>query len=228
MKSNFDLLPMFLNILKRDLLIAYRHRLELLNPLLFFVLIILLFPLAISSEPQKLMAISPGVIWIAGLFATLLSLENIFHSDFEDGTLEQLVLAPQPLSTLVLAKLLAHWLITGLPLILVSLLLSQLLYLPGRGLVTLFVSLLLGTPVLTIIGAIGAALTLGLRNRGLLLILLILPLYLPVLIFGTSAVADAAAGWQAIGQLAFLAAFLTLALTFAPFAIAAALRLSVS
>jgi heme exporter protein B len=228
MKPNFDLLPMFLNILKRDLLIAYRHRLELLNPLLFFVLIIMLFPLAISSEPQKLMAISPGVIWIAGLFATLLSLENIFHSDFEDGTLEQLVLAPQPLSILVLAKLLAHWLITGLPLILVSLLLSQLLYLPGQGLVTLFVSLLLGTPVLTIVGAVGAALTLGLRNRGLLLILLILPLYLPVLIFGASAVADATMGWPVISHLAFLAAFLTLALTFAPFAIAAALRLAVS
>ena len=211
---------------RRDLKMAIRRRSELLNPLLFFILVVSLFPLGVGPGPQLLQEIAPGVIWVAALLATLLSMERLFRSDFEDGALEQLLLSPHALSLLVLAKVFAHWLVTGLPLILVSPLLGLLLHLPPEGIIALPVTLLLGTPALSLVGAIGVALTVGLRRGGVLLTLLILPLYVPVLIFGTAAVAAAAAGLSIAGQLALLGALLALALTLAPFATAAGLRIS--
>lgn len=170
--------------------------------------------------------IAPGVIWIAALLATLLSMERLFRSDFEDGALEHLLLSPHSLPLLVLAKVLAHWLVAGLPLILVAPFLGVLLHLPSEAIGVLPVALLLGTPVLSLIGAIGVGLTVGLRRGGVLLTLLILPLYVPVLIFGSSAVMAATSGLPTSGQLALLGAMLALALTLSPFATAAGLRIS--
>lgn len=218
----------FKALMKRDLLLAFRHRGELANPLLFFFLIVTLFPLGISPEVTLLRKIAPGVIWIAALLAALFSLENLFRSDFEDGALEQMLLSPQPLSLLVLAKVLAHWLVSGLPMLLLSPLLGLLLAMPEPAIAALELTLAIGTPLLSLIGAIGVALTVGLRRGGVLLTLLIMPLYIPVLIFATNAVTAAAAGMPIAGQIYFLASLLVLALTLAPLAIAAALRISVS
>jgi heme exporter protein B len=216
----------FFGLLRRDLRLAVRKRNELLNPILFFVIVVSLFPLGVGPGPKILAEIAPGVIWVAALLATLFSMERLFRSDFEDGALEQLLLSPHALSLLVLAKVLAHWLVTGLPLILVSPLLGLLLHLPSQGIAALPLTLLLGTPALSLIGAIGVGLTVGLRRGGVLLTLLVLPLYVPVLIFGTSAVAATTAGLPIAGQLALLGAMLALALTLAPFATAAGLRIS--
>ena len=224
--SEVGALAAVIGMARRDLKMAIRRRSELLNPLLFFILVVSLFPLGVGPGPQLLQEIAPGVVWVAALLATLLSMERLFRSDFEDGALEQLLLSPHALSLLVLAKVFAHWLVTGLPLILVSPLLGLLLHLPVEGIAALPVTLLLGTPALSLIGAIGVALTVGLRRGGVLLTLLILPLYVPVLIFGTAAVAAAAAGLPIAGQLALLGALLALALTLAPFATAAGLRIS--
>ena len=218
----------FALLLKRDLLLAMRHRAEMINPLLFFVLVTSLFPLGIGAEPALLRAVGPGVIWVAALLAALLSLEGIFRSDFEDGTLEQFLLSSHPVSVLVLAKVLAHWLITGLPLLLVSPLLGVLLGLPGDAIVILLVTLALGTPVLSLIGAVGVALTVGLRKGGMILSLLVLPLYIPLLIFAASAVDTAAAGFPVSAHLSLISALLVLALSLSPFATAAALRVSLS
>ncbi len=216
----------FLGLLRRDLQIAIRKRRELLNPILFFILVVSLFPLGIGPEPRLLGEIAPGIIWVAALLATLLSMERLFRSDFEDGALEHLLLSPHALSLLALAKVLAHWLVTGLPLILVSPLLGVLLHLPAEAIRVLPLTLLLGTPILSLLGAVGVALTVGLRRGGVLLTLLVLPLYVPVLIFGTAAVAAAAAGLPVSGQLALLGAMLALALTLSPLATAAGLRIS--
>ena len=216
----------FLGLLRRDLQIAMRKRSELLNPILFFILVVSLFPLGIGPEPRLLGEIAPGIIWVAALLATLLSMERLFRSDFEDGALEHLLLSPHALSLLALAKVLAHWLVTGLPLILVSPLLGVLLHLPAEAIRVLPLTLLLGTPILSLLGAVGVALTVGLRRGGVLLTLLVLPLYVPVLIFGTAAVAAAAAGLPVSGQLALLGAMLALALTLSPLATAAGLRIS--
>ncbi len=218
----------FLHVLRRDLKLAYRHRGELANPLLFFVIAVSLFPFGIGSEETTLARIAPGVIWVTALLATLLALEGMFRSDFEDGTLEQMLLTPYPVSVLVLAKVIAHWLVTGLPLILLSPLLAVLLRLPTEALGTLLGSLALGTPTLSLIGAIGVALTVGVRRGGLLLTLLVLPLYVPVLIFGATVVHNAAAGLETAGQLYLLAALLMLALSLSPLATAAALRISLN
>jgi len=212
----------------RDLILAMRHRAEMVNPLLFFVLVTSLFPLGIGANPNLLQAVGPGVIWVAALLAALLSLDGIFRSDFEDGTLEQYLLSSHPVSLLVLAKVLAHWLITGLPLLLISPLLGVLLGLPADGIQILFVTLLLGTPVLSLIGAVGVALTVGLRKGGMILSLLVLPLYIPLLIFASSAVDTAAAGLSVTAHLSLIAALLVLALSLSPFATAAALRISLS
>jgi heme exporter protein B len=217
----------FATLMRRDLTLAYRHRSELANPLLFFVLVISLFPLALGPDSHTLKPLAPGIIWVAALLASLLSLEGIFRSDFDDGALEQMLLSPHPAPLLVLGKVLAHWLVTGLPLVLIAPLLGVLLHLPAAGMGALVVTLLLGTPVLSLLGAIGVALTVGIRRGGLLLTLLILPLYVPVLIFASSAVADAAGGFAVSGQIWFLAAMLVMALTLAPLAAAAALRISV-
>jgi len=216
----------FAAILRRDLTLALRHRSELANPIVFFVVVVTLFPLALGPEKDILMRVAPGIIWVAALLAATLSMDRMFRHDFEDGSLEQLLLTPHPPSALVLAKILAHWLVTGLPLILASPLLALLLHLPMKALPTLLASLALGTPVLSLVGAIGVALTVGLRRGGLLLTLLVLPLYVPVLIFAAGAVDNATAELAVAGQLYFLAALLVLALTLAPLATAASLRIS--
>jgi len=223
-----SLLRAFTLLLKRDLTLAMRHRAEMINPLLFFVLVTSLFPLGIGADPKLLQAVGPGVIWVAALLAALLSLEGIFRSDFEDGTLEQFLLSSHPVSVLVLAKVLAHWLITGLPLLVVSPLLGVLLGLPGDAIVILLITLTLGTPVLSLIGAVGVALTVGLRKGGMILSLLVLPLYVPLLIFAASAVDTAAAGLPVTAHLSLISALLVLSLSLSPLATAAALRISLS
>jgi heme exporter protein B len=215
-------------LVRRDLILAMRHRAEMVNPLLFFLLVTSLFPLGIGANPNLLQAVAPGVIWVAALLAALLSLDGIFRSDFEDGTLEQYLLSSHPVSLLVLGKVFAHWLITGLPLLLISPLLGVFLGLPADGIKILFITLLLGTPVLSLIGAVGVALTVGLRKGGMILSLLVLPLYVPLLIFASSAVDTAAAGLSVTAHLSLIAALLVLALSLSPFATAAALRVSLS
>ena len=218
----------FWGALKRDLLLSYRRKSDLVNPLIFFLMVATLFPLGVSPDPTFLADVAPGVVWVAALLATLLSMDSLFRSDFEDGTLEQILLSPQPLYLVVLAKVLAHWMLTGLPLTLLAPVLGVMLFLPGDGMWGLVLSLLLGTPTLSIIGAIGAALTVGLRKGGVLISLLVLPLYIPVLIFGSAAVQGAVTGLPLDGYLAILGAMLSLGLVMAPLAIGAALRISVS
>lgn len=218
----------FISLLRRDLTLAVRHRGEMINPLVFFVLVITLFTLGVGSDPQLLQTMAAGVIWVAALLAAMLSLDSIFRSDFEDGTLEQLLLSAHPVTVLVLAKITAHWLITGLPLLAVAPLLGVLLNLSSQSTGILILTLALGTPILSLIGAIGVALTVGLRKGGIILSLLVLPLYVPVLIFASSAVETAAAGISVTAQLSILGALLALAVTLAPLATAAALRISLS
>lgn len=212
-------------LIKRDLVLAYRCRTELANPVLFFAVITVLFPLSASPDAETLKLLGPGVLWVAALLSTVLSLGPLFRSDFDDGALEQMLMSPHPLPALIVAKIFAHWVVTGLPLIAVSPALALLLNLPSQALPVLLVSLALGTPVLSFVGAIGIALTVGLRNGGMLLALLVLPLYVPVLIFGASSVHAAVFQLDASGQLFLLGALLALAATLAPWAIAAALTL---
>lgn len=218
----------FLALLRRDLLLSFRHRGELLNPLFFFGLVVTLFPLGVSPEPSVLKVMAPGVIWIAVLLAGLFSLEGLFRSDFDDGSLEQMVLSPFPLPWLVLAKILAHWIVSGLPMLLLAPLLGLLLSLPAEGIRVMEWTLLLGTPFLSLVGSVGVALTVGLRRGGMLLTLIVMPLYIPLLIFATQAVTSAAGGLPYDGALDFLLALLFLSLTLAPFATASALRISLS
>ena len=218
----------FLTLLRRDLLLAFRRPAEIANPLLFFIIVVTLFPLGIGPEPNTLQTIAPGVIWVAALLASMLSLDGMFRTDFDDGALEQILLSPHPLSVLVLAKIIAHWMVSGLPLILLSPLLGMFMNLTSESIVALVLTLSLGTPVLSLIGSIGTALTVGLRKGGVLLSLLVLPLYIPVLIFAASAVEVAGVGFPIAAQLSFLGALLALALTLAPLATAASLRISVS
>jgi heme exporter protein B len=198
-----------------------------LTVLLFFVIVVSLFPLGVGPEPSMLRVIAPGVIWVAALLASMLALNRMFASDFADGTLEQMLLSATPLGLIVAAKVIAHWLISGLPLVLVAPVLALQFDLPQQYLGLLMLSLVLGTPVLSLIGAIGAALTLGLRGGGALLSLLVLPLYIPVLIIGAGAVESAAAGLGAFAHLSLLGAFLVMAAAFGPWAAAVALRISI-
>lgn len=214
--------------LRRDLLLAFRHRSQLANPLVFFTIVVTLFPLGISPEPALLQTLAPGVVWVAALLAAMLSLEGMFRSDFDDGTLEQILLSPHPLSLVVLAKVFAHWLISGLPLLFLAPLLALFLHMDPGVMGVLFATLALGTPVLSLVGAIGVALTVGLRRGGVLLSLLVLPLYIPVLIFAAGAVTNAGAGLDVTGQLALLGALLALSVALAPLAAAAALRISLN
>ena len=218
----------FTLLLWRDLLLAYRRRTEMINPLLFFVLVTALFPLGIGADPALLRKVAPGIIWVAALLAAMLSLDSVFRSDFEDGSLEQFLISAQPLSVLVLAKVVAHWLITGLPLLIVAPLLGLLLDLPASGTATLMLTLALGTPVLSMIGAIGVALTVGLRRGGVILSLLVLPLYIPVLIFAANAVESAGAGLPIVAHLSLLSALLVLSTSLSPLATAAAPKISLS
>jgi heme exporter protein B len=213
-------------VVYRDLLLALRRRSDVAVALLFFVIVASLFPLGIGAEPNLLRSIGPGVIWVAALLSSMLSLGRLFAADYDDGTLEQMLLGAAPLGVVAAAKAFAHWLVAGLPLVAIAPLIA-LQYDLGAGLWgILALSLLLGTPVLSLLGAVGAALTLGLRGGGVLLSLLVLPLYVPVLIMGAGAVEMAAAGLGGGGQLLVLGAMLVLAAAFAPWAIAAALRIS--
>lgn len=226
-QQNLSAVGVMVALVRRDVLIALRRRAEMANPLLFFLMVCTLFPLGIGPEPTRLAALAPGVIWVVALLACLLASDGLFRTDYDDGSLEQMLLSPASTYLLALAKSLAHWLITGLPLVLMSPLLAVLLQLPSQAILTLSISLLLGTAILSLVGAIGAALTVGLRRGGLLIALIVLPLYVPVLIFGAGAVQAAVEGFSNSGQLAVLGALLALALPLAPFAVAAALRVSV-
>ncbi|MBM4207297.1 MAG: heme exporter protein CcmB [Gammaproteobacteria bacterium] len=218
----------FSAIVRRDLVLAMRRRSEIANPVLFFILVITLFPLGIGAQPKLLQAIAPGIIWVSALLATMLSLDSLFRSDFDDGSLEQILLSPYPTSVLVLGKITAHWLTTGLPLILIAPLLAIFLGLPNQSLSILLLTLLLGTPVLSLIGAVGVALTVGLRRGGMILSLLVLPLYVPVLIFAGNAVALASGGLPVTAQISILTSMLLLALVLAPWPTAAALKMSMN
>ena len=213
-------------VVYRDLLLAWRRRGDVGTALLFFLVVASLFPLGIGAEPNLLRAIAPGVIWVSALLSSMLSLRRLFESDYDDGTLEQMALGAAPLGVLAAAKAFAHWLVAGLPLVAIAPLIALQYDLEPRLIRVLALSLLLGTPVLSLIGAIGAALTLGLRGGGVLLSLLVLPLYVPVLIMGAGAVEMAGAGLGGGGQLLLVAAMLVVAAAFAPWAISAALRIS--
>ncbi|MHB1516310.1 MAG: heme exporter protein CcmB [Acidiferrobacteraceae bacterium] len=213
-------------VFARDIVVTLRRSTEVLTPLVFFVIVVSLFPLGIGPEAPLLRTMGPGILWVAALLASMLSLNRLFAADYADGSLEQIALAPQPLSLLALSKVAAHWTLTGLPLSLLAPLLALQLDLSGRAITMLVISLLLGTPVLSLIGAIGAALTLGIRGGGVLVSLLVLPLYTPVLIFGAQTVSGVATGASPAADFALLGAFLAFAISLAPWAIAAALRVS--
>jgi heme exporter protein B len=216
----------FLAILRRDLRLAFAQGGAATMAALFFVLAVTLFPLGVGPEGQILSRIAGGVIWVAALLAAMLSLDRLFQADYEDGSLDLLLLGPLPPSLIVLAKCLAHWLVTGLPLAIVSPLLALLMNMPGRDLPVLLLSMLAGTPALSLIGSIGAALTVGVRRGGVLLSLLVLPLFIPTLIFGSGAVEAAATGLGAKAHLLILAAISMASLVLAPVASAAALKLA--
>lgn len=218
----------FLRVFRRDLKLAIRSTGQWLNPVLFFVIVVTLFPLGIGPGPAMLATIAPGVLWVSALLAMMLSLDALFANDFRDGTLEQMVLSGQPLTVIVLAKVMAHWSISGLPLILVSPLLGLMMQLPEGSYLVLLGSLVLGTLSLSFIGAIGAALIVSVNQGGVLLSLLVLPLTVPVLIFGSGAVASAGLGLGVSAQFSLLATVLFFAVSLAPLAIAAALRVGVA
>ncbi len=214
-------------VVAREITLAMRRRTDVFTTLFFFIIAVTLFPLGVGPDIEVLRTIAPGVIWVAALLASMLALSRLFSSDFQDGTLEQLLLAPHPLSLLVLGKVFAHWLLTGVPLVVLSPLLGMQLGLDAQAIGLLMGTLLLGTPILSLIGAVGAALTLGVRGGGVLISLLVLPLYVPVLIFGAGAVDAQAKAVEFGAWLYLLGAFLVMTIVFAPFAAAAALRISV-
>ncbi len=215
-----------LNIIQRELTIAFRRPAEILNPLWFFLIVITLFPLLVGPNPELLGKIASGIAWVAALLSALLSFERLFRDDYLDGSLERLMLLPVGLPQVALAKVIAHWLLTGLPLILLSPIAAILLSLEAHVWWALVLTLLLGTPILSCLGAIGVALTVGLRKGGTLLSLLILPLFLPVLIFAAAVLEAATINMNYSGQLAIIGAILAITLTFSPFAISGALRIS--
>lgn len=218
----------FAEVVSKELKGAFRRQSDILNPVWFFIIVVTLFPLGIGTDPTLLARIAPGVIWVAALLAALLSFERLFKDDYIDGSLEQLMLMPHPLAWLVSAKVFAHWLLTGLPILFISPLLAVFLAMEINTYVALFLTLLIGTPILSLLGAIGVALTVGLRKGGILLSLIMLPLSIPILIFSTLAIDAASYGQSYLGLLALLGAMLVTAMTLAPFAIAASLRVSVS
>lgn len=221
------MLAILRSVIYRDLLLAWRRRSDVATAVLFFVIVVSLFPLGLGPEPELLRRTAPGVIWVAALLASMLSLNQMFSGDFADGVLEQMLLSRAPLGLIVIARVFAHWMISGVPLVAIAPLLALQLDLAPGLLAVLVGSLALGTPVLSLIGAIGAALTLGLRGGGVLLALVVLPLYVPMLIIGSGALDAAAAGQSALPHFLLLMALLVLAAVFAPWAIAAALRISV-
>lgn len=221
-------LQAFLAELRADMKLAYRNKSALFNPLLFFIMVAVLFAFGVGPESTVLSTLAPGVVWVAALLSSLLALDHLFREDYENGSLEQLVLSPHASSALILAKVVVHWLVTGLPLILVSPFIAMMMQLPGKAFGVMLLSLLLGTPALSLIGAVGVGLTAGIKRSGLLLSLLVIPLFIPVLIFGASAVQAAAVGLSASGQLYLLAAFSMTSLVLTPFATSAAIKISLN
>lgn len=227
-RDEVTLLAVFGRIYRRDLTLAMRSAGQWLNTLLFFVIVVTLFPLGIGPGPQTLATIAPGIVWVSALLSMMLSLDSLFAHDFRDGTLEQMVVSGQPLSVIVLAKVLAHWTTGGLPLVVLSPLLGLLMQLPDTAYATLLLSLLIGTLALSFIGGIGAALIVSVNQGGVLLSLLVLPLTVPVLVFGSGAVSSAALGLTTSTQISVLAAILALSASLAPLAMAGALRVGVA
>jgi heme exporter protein B len=220
------MLDLLVLVIRRDLVLAMRRRADVLTTLIFFVMVVSLFPLGVGPELDMLRKMAPGVLWVAALLASMLSLGRLFSADYLDGTLEQMMLAPQSLSMLVLGKMTAHWMVSGLPLVLMAPVLGLQFDMTVQSLGVLIVGLMLGTPILSMLGAIGAALTLGLRGGGVLLSLLVLPLCIPVLIFGTGAVEAISSGLSIASHLSLLGALLVMALVFTPWVTAQALRIS--
>ncbi len=225
-KNRLSLFGLLTLVIRRDLLLAMRRRADVLTTLIFFVMVVSLFPLGVGPELDLLRQMAPGVVWVAALLASMLSLGRMFSADYLDGTLEQMLLVPQSLSMLVLGKILAHWMVSGLPLVLMAPVLGLQFDMSAEALWVLILGLLLGTPILSMIGAVGAALTLGLRGGGVLVSLLVLPLCIPVLIFGAGAVEAVASGMNVAAHLSLLGALLLLALVFTPWVTAQALRIS--
>ncbi len=221
-----SLARVFISVIKRDTFLALRNIGEFAYPILFFVITVCLYPFAIGPDPELLVTVSPGIIWVSALLATLFALDGMFKSDYDDGNLEQFLLSPHPLPLLVCAKVLAHWLMTGFPLILTALVLGWLMKLPGSALQALFLSLLIGTPGLSIAGAIGSALTVGLKRSGLLLTLIVMPIYVPILIFGTGAIQAGLLQLDWSGQIWFLSAIVVFFITLGPITISCALKIS--
>ncbi len=224
--NKLSLLGLLGLVIRRDLLLAMRRRADVLTTLVFFVMVVSLFPLGIGPEPDMLRKMAAGVLWVAALLASMLSLPRMFSADYLDGTLEQMMLAPQSLTMMVSGKIVAHWMLSGLPLVVIAPVLGLQFDMSAQALWVLMLALLLGTPVLSMIGAVGAALTLGLRGGGVLVSLLVLPLCIPVLIFGAGAVEAVNSGMAAVSNLSLLGAFLLFALVFTPFVAAQALRIS--
>jgi heme exporter protein B len=214
-------------VIYRDLLLALRRRADIANSLLFFVIVVSLFPFGVGPEVNLLRAVAPGVLWVAALLASMLALSRMFAADYADGTLEQMLLSPSPLTVVVMGKVIAHWLLTGLPLVALSPVLALQFDMPADAIGILVATLALGTPVLSLIGAIGAALTLGVRGSGVLTALLVLPLYIPVLILGAGAVEAAAGGLDVSAHLSLMGALLLFAAACALWPIGAALRIAV-
>jgi len=219
-------LNIFLITLKRDLKIAFRNPSSFLNPIMFFVISISLFPIAISPDAQTLMNIAPGIIWVITMLSVLLSLNSLFHYDYDNGVLEQIVISHHPLPLILLAKTTAHWILSGLPIILLSPFLGTALFLDSKSIYILMLTLILATPCLSLLGSIGASLVVSIKNSGMLLSLLILPLYIPILIFATNAVSQAQFNLPINGQLYFLGSILIISIISAPFVSAVALRIS--
>ena len=218
----------FFAVIRRDLILAFRRRAEIANPVFFFILVVTLFPLGVGADAKLLQAIAPGIIWVSALLAVMLSLDSLFRSDFDDGSLEQMLLSSHPLTILVFGKIVAHWLVTGLPLLFVAPLLAVFLGLPEQALGTLLITLVLATPVLSLIGAIGVSLTIGLRRGGMILSLLVLPLYVPVLIFASNAVEMAGDGLAVDPQINILIAIFFMSVVLAPLPAAAAIKMSIT
>jgi len=221
------MLSVLLQVIRRDLLLAIRQKSDVVNTLFFFVVVVTMVPLGIGPEPALLRDVAAGVVWVAALLAAILSLPRLFANDYADGTLEQMLLSAEPLSLIVLGKALAHWLVTGLPLTLMAIVFGVLFDLDWNATAVLVASLALGTPVLSLIGSIGAALTLGLRGGGVLTSLLVLPLYIPVLIFGAGSVNAAISGVGITAYFLLLGAFLLFTAVLMPWAVAVALRISI-
>ncbi|MYB33697.1 MAG: heme exporter protein CcmB [Gammaproteobacteria bacterium] len=219
---------MLITIIKRDLKCVSHNLSGAIQPIGFFIIITSLFPLAVTPDPEALQSIAPGIIWISALLATLLALDTLFKEDFIDGTMDQMFIAADSLYVIAFARIISHWLFSGLPLIVMCLVIAMMLHIPAYTFDALIVSLLLGTPTLSMVGSIGAALTVGLRYSGVLLTLITLPLYIPVLIFGASCISADLAGFPWTGQAYLMGAMLVLSITLAPFATAAALRINMS